>query len=136
MRICKPNEAGLIFGLGNPTWGGFNMAFLPPQPLESLQSASTNPTPTISTPNVGSVSPISPGVPDMPTVNAPSLIGGGLISPGSVTPAPDPQFGEGLNMCPNLGPGPAGPTSEAPSDADNEGGISAGDGLGDSDGVA
>jgi hypothetical protein len=56
MRICKPNEAGLILGMGSPSmmnWSGTQ--------FQSPLAASTNPTPAPSTPNVGSVSPISPG---------------------------------------------------------------------------
>ena len=61
MRICKPNEAGLIIGQGSPSmsnWSGFVMpapAPAPPQPL--FQAASTSsvgfldPTITPSTPN-------------------------------------------------------------------------------------
>ena len=111
MRICKPNEAGLIFGQGGPSMTGFSGG-------SSVQAsvAPTAPTPQPSTPyspSVGPITPNDPYAPSAPTVTPPSPAVGGY-NPGTVTPGLDPQQGPGLNMCPNLGPGPTGPSSQAP----------------------
>lgn len=117
MRICKPNDAGLVFGQGGP----FSMPNLSGVTFSPTSFGPTAPSVQPSTPNSPSVGPISPNDPyaSPPSVNSPSLLGGGQISPGGVTPGPDPQQGPGMNMCPNLGPAATGPTSEAPSEADD-----------------
>jgi hypothetical protein len=108
MRICKPNEAGLILGMGSPSmmnWSGTQ--------LQSPLAASTNPTPAPSTPTTGSVSPISPGLSTNPSLPSVTSFGGQVYS----TPAPvtGPATIQGIEVGPQIcvNPNTFGPTSEA-----------------------